>query len=302
MNTTTNLMMLVRREVWENRSLWIAPLVVCGFILLVAAFGGIHHGSGDEFSFGWSSEPRHVDSIDLGPEKLEKIYAVTISGFTAVQLFVLGIVVFFYLLDSLLAERKDRSILFWKSLPISDAEVVSSKVITALVLAPAYVLVVSAFTQLAFAAIWWLRGEQGLPGELLMPWDGNVWMQVQAGFLVLVPAVILWYLPLAGYLMLVSVWARKNAFLWAVLPPVGILLIEGLLMHSNHFGEFLGRRFIGAFEVMDMHGPEIGGDTLGVFVQHVARVFSHYETWLGVLVAAIFIVAVIRIRRYRDDS
>jgi hypothetical protein len=302
MNTTTNLMMLVRREVWENRSLWIAPLVVCGVILLVSAFGGIHVGHGNEFWVGWNSEPPHLNHVDVDPQKLEKIYAGTLIGFAVVQLMTLGIVVFFYLLDSLLAERKDRSILFWKSLPISDTEVVSSKLITALVLAPIYVLVTTAFTQIAFAAIWSLRGPQGLPGELLIPWDGSVWMQVQLAFVALVPAVVVWFLPLAGYLLLVSVWARKNAFLWAVLPPAGILLVENLLMDSHRFAEFLGRRFVGVFQVMDFHGPDSDGETLGVFVQHVGRVFANYETWLGVLVAGAFIVAVIRIRRYRDDS
>ncbi len=218
------------------------------------------------------------------------------------QLLTLGIVVFFYLLDSLLAERKDRSILFWKSLPISDAEVVSSKVITALVLAPIYVLVVSAFTQLAFGVVWYLRGPEGLPGELLIPWDAGIWMQVQVAYLALVPAVVLWYLPIAGYLLLVSVWARKNAFLWAVLPPAGILLVESMLTHSHYVGEFLARRFIGVFDIIDIHGPGEGGAALNNFVAHVGHVFTNYETWLGVLAAAGFIITVIRMRRYRDDS
>ena len=80
------------------------------------------------------------------------IYAITLSTFTAVQLFTMVIVLFFYLLDSLLAERKDRSILFWKSLPVSDTEVVLSKLLTAAVVVPLFVLVVSAVLQVLFAA------------------------------------------------------------------------------------------------------------------------------------------------------
>jgi hypothetical protein len=56
---------------------------------------------------------------------------------------------------------------------------------------------------------------------------------------------------------------------------------------------------------MLMRFPERDRDslpTLGEFLSHVGRVFTHYETWLGVLVAVAFAVAVIRIRRYRDDS
>ena len=68
-------------------------------------------------------------------------------------------------------------------------------------------------------------------GDALMAWDGAVWLKVQASFLLLlVVTAILWYLPMLAYLMVVSVWARRNAFLWAVLPPVAILAIEGLIL------------------------------------------------------------------------
>jgi ABC-2 type transport system permease protein len=303
MNAASNIVMLMRREVWENRSLWIAPLVISAVILVAAALGGIHAGDG-EFSFGsHPSDDQMNHLLNSSLDKHEAIYGMTIATFTGMQLFVLGIVVFFYLLDSLLAERKDRSILFWKSLPISDAEVVASKALTALVAAPVYVLLVSAVTQLLFALVWSLRFGGTPLGQILMPWDGEIWMQVQAGYLILVPAVILWYLPIAGYLLLVSVWARRNAFLWAVLPPVAILMVEGLLLHSDRFADFLGRRFAGVFQVMDVdHMNPANDGALGALVAHVGKVFVHYETWLGVLAAAAMFIAVVRIRRYRDES
>jgi len=235
--------------------------------------------------------------------KRDEIYAGAIAGITIVQLIALGIVVFFYLLDSLLAERKDRSILFWKSLPISDAQVVLSKALTALVLAPLFVVAVGAVSQILLGCIGWLRFHDTVVGEMVTAFNPSVWLQVQAGFLVLVPAVVVWYLPIAAYLMLVSVWARKNAFLWAVLPPAAVALVDGLILHTLDVGHFLARRFAGVFMVMDLDkGDASNGSELAVFVQHVGRVFTHYETWLGVLAAAVMFVAVVRIRRYRDDS
>jgi ABC-2 type transport system permease protein len=302
MNTTRNVTMLIRREIWENRALWIAPLVVTGLILFSAAFGGVHVGNGDNFSFGFSSHDKELSQIDLGHEKQVEIYAKTIGVFTVIQLVALGIVIFFYLLDSLLSERKDRSILFWKSLPISDAEVVSSKALTALVVAPAFVLLVSAFTQLAFGIIWFLRTGSGFPANLLVPFDAMTWLQVQATFLVFVPAVIVWYLPIAGYLLLVSVWARRNAFLWAVLPIAAIQLVEGLLMQSHHVADFIGHRFSGVFHLMGFGGKGDSIDSLSQLVAGVGNVFANYETWLGVLAAGCFFFAIVRIRRYRDDS
>ena len=303
MNGRNKMLMLVQREIWENRSLWITPLVIAGLILFAAAFGGIHVGDGDDLALSLSGEHAMTSEAVPGPEKRDAIYAMTIGGFTMAQLFTLGIVVFFYLLESLLSERKDRSILFWKSLPISDAQVVSSKLLTALVLAPIYVLLVSALTQVAFGAIWAIRDE-GFPANLLMPWNGSIWLQVQVAFAVLVPAVVVWYLPLAGYLMLVSVWARKNAFLWAVLPPAGIMLIERLVTHTGVFGRFLGHRFIGVFEIMDFDRASTPGGlpSLGGFLEHVGRVFVHPETWVSIVAAAAMMFAVVRIRRYRDDS
>lgn len=302
MSSATNVMMLIRREIWENRSLWIAPLVMAGVILFSAAFGGVHVGGGHSFSFGFGSHAHDLNQIDLGHEEQVELYAKTIGVFTVILLITLGIVVFFYLLDSLLAERKDRSILFWKSLPISDAQVVSSKAITAMVVAPAYVLLVGALTQLVFGVIWFLRSGSGFPANLLVPFDAMSWLQVQATFLVFVPAVIVWYLPIAGYLLLVSVWVRRNAFLWAVLPISALELVELMLMQTHHVADFIGHRFSGVFQIMGFGRDGDSIDSLSALVAGVGRVFANYETWLGVLAATGFFFAIVRIRRYRDDS
>ncbi len=299
-------LMLIRREVWESRSLWIAPLVVSGLMLLAVALGGrmdahpgIHFGHHAESSSESSSIAPFV-SLTKG----QAAYAVGISGITFTLLFVLAIMVFFYLLDSLLAERKDRSILFWKSLPISDAEVVTSKALTGLVLTPMYVLLLSAVTQVLVGLVVGMRLGSTDIGGVIPAFDFAVWSKVQVAFWTLAPAVILWYLPLAAYLLLVSVWARKNAFLWAVLPPVAVQLVEGLLLQSSHFGKFLLHRFVGVYQLLDLDSMRdtAGASPLGEFVGHVGNVFASYETWLGVLAAAVIMVAVVRIRRYRDDS
>jgi ABC-2 type transport system permease protein len=314
-----NMIWLIRREVWENRSLWIAPLVVAGIILVIAAFGGVHVSNGNDVSLGWDSgSGAHMSDQDrenirsaMATAPLSKkqiIYAITLSTFTAVQLFTMIIVLFFYLLDSLLAERKDRSILFWKSLPVSDSEVVLSKLLTAAVVTPVFVLLVSSALQVLFAGVWSMRFSGSVLGNALMAWDGPTWLKIQASFLLLLASGILWYLPILTYLMVVSVWARRNAFLWAVLPPVSILAIEGLILQSHNFGNFLGRRFIGMFQILQASSGKMFGDenegivTVGEVLNSVTAVFTHYETWAGVLAAAAMIFAAIRIRRYRDDN
>ena len=297
-----NILWLIRREIWENRSLWIVPSVVAAVILIVASFGLINVGDNDAFWMGTSDGPSRFGPMDL--DKRRMIYGFTISMFTLVQLFACGIAVFFYLLDSLLGERKDRSILFWKSLPLSDAEIVASKVLTALVVAPLFVLLVCGLTQVLFAPIWAMRFGGTALGNVIMPWDGGVWLRVQALFLLLVPAVVVWYLPIAGYLLVVSAWARGKAFLWAILPPLALLAIEEWLMSSHHVGHFLGRRLGGMAQIMAYEPTsKVTADTaLREMVSHVGTVFTHPETWYGVLAAAVLFFAAVRIRRYRDDS
>jgi ABC-2 type transport system permease protein len=309
-----NILMLVRREVWEHRSLWIVPLALAGVILVIAAFGGVHFGDGHGFNFDSgprgdfddmsAAEREHLlAQMSPKPETHQMILGGVYSMLTVVQLIALGMVVFFYLLDALLAERRDRSILFWKSMPISDGEVVTSKALTALAVAPAFVLVVSAVMLLLFAGVVALR-----LGDLpFSPWSAMVWLKVQAVMLGFVPMVVLWYLPIAGYLMVVSVWVRKNAFLWAVLPPVGLLLIEGLITHTRYVGNFLGERFGGFTTVMDPRSlrdiDSIDPDmAVSASYKLIGQVFADPEIWIGMAAGLALIYLAIRIRRYRDDS
>ncbi len=297
-----NILMLMRREVWEHRSLWITPLVLAGVILIIAAFGGLNYGNDPgDFSLGATDRHGEFSAHMNAPEDVRLgVIAGVYAVLTVTQLVVLGIVVFFYLLDTLLAERRDRSILFWKSLPVSDGEVVTSKALTALVAAPLFVLAVSAVMLLLLAGIVALR-----LGDLpFAPWSGEVWLKLQVVMLGFVPMVVLWYLPLAGYLLVVSVWARKNAFLWAILPWVAILLIEALITRTAKFAEFLGDRFGGFVEIMAMRGShDFAADNLvGGAYMYIGRVFAHPEIWIGAAAGLALIYAAVRIRRYRDDS
>ena len=307
-----NILMLIRREIWEHRSLWIAPLALAGVLLVIAALGGVHWNDNGNFWIGTNDALQHMPPEEreralaaMSPNaKVREMIALSVYGMlTLVQLITLGIVVFFYLLDSLLAERRDRSILFWKSLPVSDGEVVASKALTSMVVAPAFVLVVSALTVLLCSGIIALRMSD-LPFNL---WSGSAWLHVQAVMVGFVPMVVLWYLPLAGYLLVVSVWVRKNAFLWAVLPPIGLLIIEKLITHTNYVGEFLAQRFVGFGMVVDsasvrrIDSLEMD-ETISASYTLIGQVFANYQIWVGAAAGVALIYLAMRIRRYRDDS
>jgi ABC-2 type transport system permease protein len=310
-----NITMLIRREIWEHRALWIVPLVITGVLILVAAFGGMHFNDHGNFWIGTNDNPAAADALrslpaderdrllaEMAPKEAMRkvIISGVFAGLITVQLVALGVVVFFYLLDCLLAERRDRSILFWKSLPVSDGEVVASKALTSLVVAPAFVIAVSAVMLLLFSGVIALR----LWNAPFTPWSTEIWLHAVAIMVAFVPMVVLWYLPLAGYLLVISVWVRKNAFLWAVLPPAGIMLIEGVVTHTSWMARFLGERFAGFADLMKVGNPrnfEPSQFLEGAFT-YIGRVFADWHIWVGAACGLALIYAAIRIRRLRDDS
>lgn len=311
------MLILVRRELWEHRSLWIAPLVVAGVLVLLASLGVLKIGNHVDHLFGADLQ-RLEEARSLNPE-LRKDFDETLqvpaesskAGYALVMLTMTGaisaimcIVVFFYLIDTLYTERRDRSILFWKSLPVSDGQVVLSKVLVALVVVPFGLLIVAAITHLVTGLIWQVRFGAFVPG-----FNFPTWVEVQRVSFLVTVAGVLWYLPIAGYLLLASAWSRGKVFLWAVLPWVGLMILQLFVSANNEVGRFLARRFTGFVPLMESTqslqkhaGDELStvNDTLGGI--GIGGVLSNYETWVGAAVGVALIYAAIRIRRYRDDS
>src|SRR5438132_11749527 len=114
----------VRRELWENRSLYIAPLAVAGVALLGFLISTI----------GMPHRRRAVLLLDSARQRalIGKPYDVA-AIILIVTAFIVGV---FYCLDALHGERRDRSILFWKSLPVSDLTTVLSKASIPMVVLP----------------------------------------------------------------------------------------------------------------------------------------------------------------------
>src|ERR1700738_690126 len=153
MNTT---IWLVRREFWENRAIWMIPAVISGVMILIALFGRIELMS-----------ISHVPTRAVGGGFL--------LGVGATFFVVLSIYSTWYLLDCLYADRKDRSVLFWKSLPISDAKTVMSKLALALIVIPAVYFAAADLTTLIMAFILSVRASSSL-GDAL--WHADLWLQL----------------------------------------------------------------------------------------------------------------------------
>jgi ABC-2 type transport system permease protein len=205
--------------------------------------------------------------------------------------FIVGV---FYCLDALYGERRDRSILFWKSLPISDSITLLSKTTIPLVVLPLVTFAIVVATQLVMM----LWTSVLLIGHGMSP--ASTWTYVplfRNSFILLygLAAIALWHAPIYGWALLVSGWARRATFLWAGVPFLAIGFFEKITFGTSHFASMLKDRVVGfapkafAFRMHSVDSPEL---TPGAYL-------SSPGLWLGLLVAAVFIALAIRLRRYR---
>jgi ABC-2 type transport system permease protein len=260
---------LVKREFWEHRSLWMAPLVAASFLILIVLVGSLLAPGHVHFN-----GPVRVDDRGGSPMMLLSM------GPSGLVLLVSLITCFTYLLDCLYSERKDRSILFWKSLPVSDAHTVLTKFAVGMVIVPLAAFVLAIITHLVIMGIvsMTLARLAPMPGDLHA---GN-WFEMLADVSGMLVATLLWYAPVASWLMLASVAARRAAILIASLPLVALGVTESLVLQTSHVWRFLGHRMTPQ--------PDLG------------QALQLPAMWGGLAVAAGMLYIVIRLRRYRDDT
>jgi len=288
------LLTLVRREFWEHRSLWLAPLIVAGLLALCAAIGRVHLQVEES-------------AVVHGEAQRVAVFSI-IQWVLAMPLYLVAMfVVAFYLLDCLYAERKDRSILFWKSLPVSDGLTVSAKMLVALVAMPLGVFALALVAHLLFSAI---LGARVLIGTLppIFTWSTYEWARTEAVMLLVMVLAVLWYAPLAAYLLLMSAWVRRGPILWATLPLVLGPVLEWVAFGSRYLMDFINYRINGIWWLLGVQNThlitkhEVRAVGTALEVLNFRGVMTSIDLWLGLAATVALVYAAIRIRRYRDDT
>ncbi len=276
----------VRRELWENRSIYIAPLIVAAVQVFGFAVSTI----------GLAERRRAVLLLD--PAKQGSLIEQPYDLAAVMMIFTVFIVGVFYCLDALHGERRDRSILFWKSLPVSDLTTILSKVTIPLVVLPlvsfAIIVCVQLIMLLVSSAALIIHGVSPATTWAHFPVFQN-WLVLLYSLV----AIALWHAPIYGWLLLVSGWARRATFLWAVLPLLAIGILEKIAFNTSHFASLVKDRLLGfapgAFDFNPHHSTAI--DSLTQLTP--GRYLSTPGLWIGLVSAAVFLAAAIRLRRYR---
>lgn len=274
---------LVRREVWENRTIWTVPAALGILLTLSASFASVDIGM-------VSADERRVH-VETG------LFAVGALFFA-----VMSIYCTWYLLECLYSDRRDRSVLFWKSMPVTDSATVLSKVLLALIGIPLVYFVACDLTSVLMAFIVSLRTRGSLGGAL---WRPGLWLELQGLWLYAIASAAIWYLPLAGALLIISAWAKRAVLLWSMLLPVAAILAERVFLGSHAIAQILDYRIFGygraafhvsanaALDAASMGGADITPDPLG-FVSNTA-------TWFGAAAGIVLILGAIQLRLRRTE-
>jgi ABC-2 type transport system permease protein len=273
----------VRRELWESRWLYLAPLAIATLVLFACFISAL-------------SLPRKMRN--LSNPTPERQHSVVISPFKiapAPIMMATLLVGFFYSLDALYGERRDRSILFWKSLPVSDRTTVLAKASIPMLVLPLIAFALS----VAVSVILLMVTNAVVLATGLNP--ARLWGElhfIERVFVMFYGLTVhaLWFAPLYGWLLFISAWARRAPLVWAVLPVLALAAVERMTFGSSWFLSLVKYRFNGAIKTaFDFGKPhsELSQLTPLNFV-------TTPGLWIGLLVAAGFLAATVKLRRNRE--
>ena len=203
------------------------------------------------------------------------------------------LVALFYSIDAMHGERKDRSILFWKSLPVSDRSAVLSKAAIPIVIIPLIGTGITVVMQWLMFGVGMIS-RMGNEVDAAMLWSALP--MTRMGLVLAYHQILihgLWFAPVFAWLLLVSAWARQAPLIWAIVPLFAIGVAERIIFRTSYFAALLQNRLSG--------GPY--GEMYGTYsMLHVppAQIFVSPGLWIGLLVTAAFLTTAVYVRRNRE--
>jgi ABC-2 type transport system permease protein len=317
-----NMKWLLKREFWENKGgIFWTPIftgaIYLGLMIMAIVVGQM---SVNRAHIKINSLNLNELTSKLTPEQIAHFHAgLEFSLYMISALFgvVLFFVLFFYCLGALYDDRRDRSVLFWKSLPVSDRATVASKAATALFVAPLIAMLASIATAFGFLVLLSIYAGFHSVNPFPLLWSSAAPLKFAAGVLAMIPVQALWALPTVGWLLLVSSWARSKPFLWALALPIGagimvswFNLMQSLSIPDSWFWQNVVARlllsilpgsWLDTSRIDDnFNGPE---DLLQlVDLSNAYATLATPDLWIGAAAGIAMIAAAVHFRRRRDEG
>ena len=259
----------LRRELWETRSIYIVPAVI-GVVIVIASTISV-------------LDPAQPHEIVEQPYMLASL----------LLMFAGLLIAFYYCLEAFQSERRDRSILFWKSMPVSDLTTVASKACIPMVIIPVVVFVATAGTQFLMLLVASFR--LGMTGGGVAPlWQHIPLLQMWPMlFFHLLAGHGFWYAPFYGWLLLVSAWARRAPLLWATVPMLSLALLEKIAFNTSFVAMLVVERLAGS--PREAVQSAMAMDSL--LPSGPLEYLTSPGLWLGLAFFALCFFAAVRLRR-----
>lgn len=297
---------MLRRELWESRVVWVAP-AICGGIMIIGTLIGVLKTGSVQLDADFLEKLHN----EVTPEKARGLASVLLMGMSVPFLITVLISQTFYTLDALYSERRDRSILFWRSLPVSDTATVLSKVVVGALLIPAAGAVAAFGTELVLVAIATAKSASVVP-MISYLWSPSVWGAWGVALVYLTLASALWYLPAVGWNLLVSAWAPRSPLIYAMLVPFGVALAEKVTFGTHVFSRAVGHFYLafpqrvmgppGSVVTMEIDDKNVTLPSTAFDILHPIDFLSTPELWVYMAIGAAMIAAAVWMRRYRENA
>lgn len=292
--------------------------------LLIAGIAMAHKAVADGDTVITASNGVTINGLDLGTlaqqlssddlQQLSEGLTYTLVMSASWPFLVMIFVAFFYCLGALYDDRRDRSVLFWKSLPISDASTVLSKVVTATLVIPLVATLFAILIMFAFLIALSIAAAAHGANPVPLLWGNGAVFLLAAQFLAAIPVYAAWMMPTVGWLLLCSAWAKSKPFLWALLIPLalgvassmtGLLQTIGLERHWL-WGNVISRMLLGTVPFTHRDLAYLQSDTVRASeLFSIPGVYSNFlepSMWVGIVAGAVMIIVAIRLRRWREEG
>jgi ABC-2 type transport system permease protein len=293
---------MIRREIQEHKLAFIyAPFIVALVLCLViiSVYLGLTDIQTTTFNFSTElyDEEFQEDMLQATPESKTAVIRAGLTVLGLPILLTVGFGLLAYSLSTFADERKDRSLIFWRSLPVSDLTTVMSKLIFVVIIIPLLVvpnLFLLQLISLLSVSIYFVSNDIVSFGYVWTSYFISDWFRIIFSLW----AQALWTLPILLWLMLAGTYFKKPV-IGAIVPLVALVVLEGIIFKANNIQEFIENR-LGFWSRSDSFPIEYA-EARVVDISDIYLLLTTQAFWIGILASVVLIVGIVYTRSTNND-